>query len=64
MSISKKIELSDAIDRGLATLGHNDRPEGWRYASFQGLFAWVAPDAPEINGEITDEEDYRDSCAP
>lgn len=46
------IQLSDAIDRDLATLGCNERPEGWREAEFDTLIAYVAPDCPEILGEI------------
>ena len=46
------IQLSDAIDSGLATLGCNERPEGWREADFGDLLAYVAPDCPEITGEI------------
>ena len=46
------IQLSDAIDLGLATLGCNERPEGWRVAEFDTLIAYVHPDCPEILGEI------------
>ena len=46
------IQLSEAIDLGLATLACNDRPEGWRDADFGDLLAYVHPDCPEILGEI------------
>ncbi len=47
-----QIQLSDAIDSGLATLGCNERPEGWREAEFDTLIAYVAPECPDILGEI------------
>ena len=46
------IQLSDAIDSGLATLACNERPEGWRLAEFDTLFAYVSPECPEILGEL------------
>jgi hypothetical protein len=46
------IQLSEALDRDLATLACNDRPEGWRDADFGDLLAYVHPDCPEILGEI------------
>ena len=46
------IQLSDAIDMGLATLGCNERPEGWRDADFGDLLAYVAPECPDILGEV------------
>ena len=46
------IQLSDAIDLGVATLACNNRPEGWRLAEFDTLIAYVHPDCPEILGEI------------
>ena len=46
------IQLSEALDRDLATLGCNERPEGWRDADFGDLLAYVHPDCPEILGEI------------
>lgn len=46
------LQLSDAIDQGLATLACNARPEGWREADFGDLLAYVSPDCPEILGEI------------
>ena len=45
------IELSDAVEQGLATCGWNEKPEGWRTASFKGLMAYVSPECPPINGE-------------
>lgn len=45
-------QLSEAIDQGLATLSHNPRPEGWRKADFETLYAWVSPECPELLGEI------------
>ena len=45
------IQLSDAIDQGLATIGWNSRPDGWREANFEGLLAYVAPECPKILGE-------------
>ena len=45
------IQLSDAIDQGLATPGWNERPEGWRVAEFDTLIAYVSPECPEILGE-------------
>ena len=48
----EQIQLSDAIDRGLATLACNARPEGWRQAEFDTLIAYVHPDCPDILGEI------------
>lgn len=48
------MELSEAINSGLATLGWNEQPEGWRKAFFEGLLAYVSPDCPEINGELED----------
>ena len=47
-----QIQLSDAIDLGLATLGCNERPEGWRVAEFDDLLAYASPDCPELLGEI------------
>lgn len=47
-----QIQLSEALDRDLATLACNDRPEGWRDADFGDLLAYVHPDCPEILGEI------------
>ena len=46
------IQLSEAIDLGLATLACNERPEGWRVAEFDTLIAYAHPDCPEILGEI------------
>ena len=46
------IQLSEAIDLGLATLGCNERPEGWRVAEFDDLLAYASPDCPEILGEL------------
>ena len=46
------IQLSEAIDLGLATLGCNERPEGWRDAEFDDLLAYASPDCPELLGEI------------
>lgn len=48
------IQLSEAIERGLATLAWNPQPEGWRYANFGSVGAWVSPDCPEILGEEED----------
>ena len=48
----EQIKLGDAIDRDLATLACNARPEGWRDADFGDLLAYVHPDCPEIIGEI------------
>ena len=45
------IQLSDAIDLELATPAWNERPEGWRLAEFDTLFAYVSPECPEILGE-------------
>ena len=53
--MNKFIQLSDAIDQGLATLGWNARPAGWREANFEGLLAYVAPECPEILGEVFEE---------
>lgn len=50
-TMNEFIQLSDAIDQGLATLGWNSRPDGWREANFEGLLAYVAPECPEILGE-------------
>ena len=46
------IQLSDAIDLGLATLGVRYSPEGWRVVEFDNLIAYVHPDCPDILGEI------------
>ena len=46
------IQLSDAINCGLATLGCNERPDGWRIAEFDDLLVYASPDCPEILGEI------------
>ena len=46
------VQLSEAIDDGLATLAHNPRPEGWREADFGDVLAYVAPECPEILGEV------------
>lgn len=46
------IRLSEAIDLGLATLGCNERPEGWRVAGFDDLLVYASPDCPEILGEL------------
>jgi len=50
------IQLSDAIDLGLATLAWNERPEGWRLADFGDLLAYVSLECPEILGEILEDE--------
>lgn len=50
-----EIELSAAIDMGLATLGWNTQPEGWRIARFEGLMAYVSPKCPPLIGELSDE---------
>ena len=49
------IQLSDAIDLGLATLACNERPEGWRLADFGDLLAYVSPECPEILGELLED---------
>ena len=46
------IQLSEAIDLGLATLGCNERPDGWRIAEFDDLLVYASPDCPEILGEL------------
>ena len=46
------IQLSEAIDLGLATLGCNERPGGWRVAEFDNLIAYASPECPEIIGEL------------
>lgn len=51
------IQLSEAIEAGLATLAWNPQPEGWRYANFGDVGAWVSPDCPEILGEEEEEEE-------
>ena len=51
-----QIQLSDAIDSGLATLGCNERPEGWRLAEFDNLIAYVHPDCPDILGDLFGED--------
>ena len=53
-----EIQLSDAIDRGLATLGCNERPEGWRGADFDNLIAYASPECPEIIGEIWEDDEH------
>ena len=50
--MGKYLQLSEAIDAGMATLAHNRRPEGWRLAEFNELAAYVSPDCPELVGEI------------
>ena len=50
------IQLSEAIDLGLATLGCNERPEGWRLAEFDNLIAYVHPDCPDILGDLFGED--------
>ena len=45
------IQLSEAIDLGLATLGCDKRPKGWRVAEFDDLLVYASPDCPEILGE-------------
>lgn len=45
------ISLSEAIENGMATLGWNPRPEGWREANFPDLLVWVAPECPPLDGE-------------
>lgn len=37
------IQLSDAIDRDLATLACNERPKGWRVADFGDIIAYASP---------------------
>jgi hypothetical protein len=55
----KYMQLSEAIDAGLATLAQNDQPAGWRLAYFREVAAYVAPDCPEILGEVfPDDEEY------
>ena len=54
----EQIQLSDAIDLGLATLACNERPEGWREADVGDLLAYVAPECPEILGEIEPNFEY------
>ena len=46
------IQLSEAIDLGLATLACNERPKGWRVADFGDIIAYASPDCPEILGEL------------
>ena len=48
----KELQLSEAIDAGMATLAHNSQPDGWRLAVFQSVIAYVSPDCPEILGEV------------
>ena len=56
MTYHAAIQLSEAIDRELATLGCNERPEGWRLADFGDLLAYVSPECPEILGEFLEDE--------
>lgn len=58
------IQLSEALDRDLATLGCNERPEGWRDADFGDLLAYVHPDCPEILGEIEPGVEVIDEFSP
>ena len=52
------VQLSNAIDLGVATLGWNARPAAdWVWLCFDYVGAWVHPDwAGEIIG-VTEEED-------
>jgi hypothetical protein len=49
------LQLSEAIDLGLASLAWNECPEGWRLASFENVGAWVSPECPELIGEVFEE---------
>jgi hypothetical protein len=42
-----KLQLSEAIAEGWATLGWNARPEGWVWVAFDGVAAWVHPEWAE-----------------
>ncbi|MEI8100723.1 MAG: hypothetical protein WCH09_04075 [Bacteroidota bacterium] len=42
------MKLSDAIDKGLATLGWNAQPEGWYWIDYGTLCAWVDPEAVDL----------------
>jgi hypothetical protein len=42
------MNLSDAIDKGLATLGWNAQPEGWHWIDYGTLCAWVDPEAVDL----------------
>ena len=53
----KHMQLSEAIDAGLATLAHNSQPAGWRRAEFREVAAYVSPDCPDLVGEILAEEE-------
>ena len=47
------MQLSDAIDKGLATLGWNAQPPGWQWVSYGEVGAWVDPDAVDmIEGSV------------
>jgi hypothetical protein len=39
-----KLQLSEAVTAGWATLGWNARPDGWLWMVFDGLAAWVHPE--------------------
>lgn len=51
-----KIQLSDAIDMDLATLGCNECPEGWRVVELDSLIAYASPECPEILGEFLESQ--------
>lgn len=57
--MGKYMQLSEAIDAGMATLAHNRRPEGWRLAEFNEVAAYVSPDCPDILGEVFPDSDTR-----
>ena len=47
------MQLSDAIEHDLATLGWNARPDGWQWCDYGFVCAWVNPEAVElIEGRI------------
>lgn len=47
------MQLSDAIEHGLATLGWNAQPDGWQWCDYGAVCAWVDPEAVDlIDGRI------------
>jgi hypothetical protein len=47
------MQLSDAIEHDLATLGWNSRPDGWQWCYYGWVCAWVDPEVVDlIEGRI------------
>jgi hypothetical protein len=50
VNYSKVLDLTDALDAGLATLSLV-QPAGWREGGFRGVLSWLSPECPTLLGE-------------